>query len=696
MAFKALVQAINESARERDNVLTMNLIHSLKRDIRNDVVDAFVRAGPLIDKHMELYDTSKSFLDFLFKLCQIQPLEHRANYDDVRIHGCREEPNQTECDPTIEQSKWKRQLEKCQKDIDTFKELLEEVQKERDELKQAQCEDEQALRNDLKEFKTENDALKRKLILQTSRKELNVSQKEIHTRLYEDIKSKLSEVQEQRDDLERKNKDLEYQLGSFKHDLTLEKNRMDSIHSKTTDVEKLHKEMKKKLLECERQRDDLKTENEDLKLKLEQKESEMQRKENDLKNRQESLKTVQETLNEKCEKIQVLEKNKAQFNETSDYLSNLEKDLERIKGEKQKLKLKNQQITTILHDAAKSKLKEYVMSVMANFVHYLKNEFNLPDELMIPKLYEEFKTSVTFEWNPTRYIDVLNDNAFQQMDMETYIKRLMADFVNFLNEKFSDSYFDSYNSWWTKHYEIIYKTPLAITYENIAQQTSSAELKIKSLKNKLEIENEKHSEENKRLTKALHDAAKSKLKEYVMSVMANFVHYLKNKFNLTDELIIPKLYDEYKLKHKVNLEWEQQYYLDVLNDDIFAKTDLSFYIKMVMTGFVSFLEEKFQDSYSDAYNSWLLNNVKLINKTPLSITYDNAELKFEKLKNEHVRIADENKHMVNGLMNAAQTKLQHYIMRAMSNFVDFLKENLTFLMITRFLTYTMNSNRRGW
>ncbi|GBN98782.1 hypothetical protein AVEN_46558-1, partial [Araneus ventricosus] len=88
-------------------------------------------------------------LDFLFKLCQIQPLEHRTNYDDGRIHVCREEPNQTECDPTIEQSKWKSQLETCRKDFDTFKELLKEVQKDRDELKQARCEDEQVLRNDL-------------------------------------------------------------------------------------------------------------------------------------------------------------------------------------------------------------------------------------------------------------------------------------------------------------------------------------------------------------------------------------------------------------------------------------------------------------------------------------------------------------------------------------------------------------------
>ncbi|GBN77130.1 hypothetical protein AVEN_158051-1 [Araneus ventricosus] len=374
----------------------------------------------------------------------------------------------------------------------------------------------------------------------------------------------------------------------------------------------------------------------------------MQRKENDLKNQQESLRTVQETLNERCEKIQMLEENKAQFNETLHCLSNLEKDLERIEEEKQKLEHKNQQITTVLHDAAKSKLKEYVISVMANFVHYLKNEFNLPDELMIPKLYEEFKTNVTFEWNPAKYIDVLNDDAFQQMDMETYIKRFMANFLNFLNEKFSDSYSDSYKSWLTRHCEIIHKTPLSITYENIAQQTNSAELKIKSLKNKLKIEKEKHSEKNKRLTKALHDAAKSKLKEYVMSVMANFVHYLKNKFSLTDELIIPKLYDEYKSKNKVNLEWEQQHYLDVLNDDIFATTAMVFYIKNVMTGFVSFLEDKFQGSYSDSYSLWLINNSKLI-KTPLSITYEIAELKFKNLKNEHERHADENKQMTESI-----------------------------------------------
>ncbi|GBM38071.1 hypothetical protein AVEN_40951-1 [Araneus ventricosus] len=120
---------------------------------------AFVRAGPLIDKHMELYDTSKSFLEFLFKLCQIQPLEHRTNYDDVRINGRRDEPNQNECgiqklnecekNQITERNKLNSELEKCRKEL----ELLKEVQKELDELKQAKCEGsqcEQALRNDLR------------------------------------------------------------------------------------------------------------------------------------------------------------------------------------------------------------------------------------------------------------------------------------------------------------------------------------------------------------------------------------------------------------------------------------------------------------------------------------------------------------------------------------------------------------------
>lgn len=69
MVLKALVESILQSYREPNNLLHIQLLQTLKRDVAQDVTDAFMLSQPLVNKHPDLYRNSTSFLDFLFKLC---------------------------------------------------------------------------------------------------------------------------------------------------------------------------------------------------------------------------------------------------------------------------------------------------------------------------------------------------------------------------------------------------------------------------------------------------------------------------------------------------------------------------------------------------------------------------------------------------------------------------------------------------
>lgn len=69
MVLRTLVEAISQSLRDPHNLLHMQLVQSLKRDISHDVTEAFTESRPLIDEYPDLYRQSSSFLDFLFKLC---------------------------------------------------------------------------------------------------------------------------------------------------------------------------------------------------------------------------------------------------------------------------------------------------------------------------------------------------------------------------------------------------------------------------------------------------------------------------------------------------------------------------------------------------------------------------------------------------------------------------------------------------
>ncbi|GFR10404.1 uncharacterized protein TNCT_148041 [Trichonephila clavata] len=71
MVLKTLVDAILQSQRDPYNLLHVQLVQTLKKDISRDVTEAFTKSQPLVDQYPELYRSSSSFLDFLFKLCNV-------------------------------------------------------------------------------------------------------------------------------------------------------------------------------------------------------------------------------------------------------------------------------------------------------------------------------------------------------------------------------------------------------------------------------------------------------------------------------------------------------------------------------------------------------------------------------------------------------------------------------------------------
>ncbi|XP_054723531.1 putative leucine-rich repeat-containing protein DDB_G0290503, partial [Uloborus diversus] len=77
--FQDLVKFII-SYHKDDNVTTLKMINTLKREIHDDLTNAFEMAEPLLDKYSELYSQSSSFFDFLTLCCEWSPC-HRKKTD---------------------------------------------------------------------------------------------------------------------------------------------------------------------------------------------------------------------------------------------------------------------------------------------------------------------------------------------------------------------------------------------------------------------------------------------------------------------------------------------------------------------------------------------------------------------------------------------------------------------------------------
>ncbi|GFT24502.1 uncharacterized protein TNCV_3253141 [Trichonephila clavipes] len=85
MVLKTLVDAILQSQRDPYNLLHVQLVQTLKKDISRDLTEAFTASQPLVDQYPELSRSSSSFLDFLFKLCNVpSPPSPYCQGDDLQ------------------------------------------------------------------------------------------------------------------------------------------------------------------------------------------------------------------------------------------------------------------------------------------------------------------------------------------------------------------------------------------------------------------------------------------------------------------------------------------------------------------------------------------------------------------------------------------------------------------------------------
>ncbi|GBN13082.1 hypothetical protein AVEN_257670-1 [Araneus ventricosus] len=98
MVLKALVDAISQSLRDPHNLLHLQLVQSLKRDISQDVTEAFTESQPLVDQYPDLYRQSSSFLDFLFKLCiaPLPPTPLKSHSDGLELETCKRKLSEKE------------------------------------------------------------------------------------------------------------------------------------------------------------------------------------------------------------------------------------------------------------------------------------------------------------------------------------------------------------------------------------------------------------------------------------------------------------------------------------------------------------------------------------------------------------------------------------------------------------------------
>ena len=72
------------SYKKDDNVMSARTLQVLEKEIREDLIEAFELGEPIICENADLYDSSSSFVDFLFRLLNLTPPKRQAN-GDVRI-----------------------------------------------------------------------------------------------------------------------------------------------------------------------------------------------------------------------------------------------------------------------------------------------------------------------------------------------------------------------------------------------------------------------------------------------------------------------------------------------------------------------------------------------------------------------------------------------------------------------------------
>ena len=59
------MEAIIKSKQNPDDIFALNIVNTLKRELKYDLIQAYDLSKPLIDRNVSLYFQSKSFLDFL-------------------------------------------------------------------------------------------------------------------------------------------------------------------------------------------------------------------------------------------------------------------------------------------------------------------------------------------------------------------------------------------------------------------------------------------------------------------------------------------------------------------------------------------------------------------------------------------------------------------------------------------------------
>lgn len=71
MFFKTLVECLLERKKNPNDAMALNALHSLTRQMKNDLLEAYSLSLPLVLDHRNLFWESNSFMDFLIKLVEL-------------------------------------------------------------------------------------------------------------------------------------------------------------------------------------------------------------------------------------------------------------------------------------------------------------------------------------------------------------------------------------------------------------------------------------------------------------------------------------------------------------------------------------------------------------------------------------------------------------------------------------------------
>ncbi|GBO29226.1 hypothetical protein AVEN_242290-1 [Araneus ventricosus] len=381
---RSFVKTLFKHGRDNSST-TRQLLDTLKRDIRQDAVDAFDIAKPLIRQYSTLYSECNTFVDFLFKLC------------DVELKFGEKISSEEEKNLNLEIVNLTNVLETTKRDLDKF------------------VVDKQCLEKELETCLFDNDRLRR---------ETNLTRKDKYSYRFE-----LDEWNPETTDFEEQLKKLNSQLREYKS-----KNQTLNLNMDKMTAQK--EELENKLVSVEDELKSLRTEKRNLNEKIQSQKytAESSNIENeDLKEKIKTLKNKLDLLNNKYDNY---------FRTSNEQIKELESRFEKSKSDVGNLrhaldeKIRSLKETSMQNELLKNELdsKSNQLMVYSGQLQRIQSSQMLPTGVSD---YETLRENAQLKKESYQWKEF---HDYMSQEFEIYVKYLLNAYNTYRMDQFKEAF----------------------------------------------------------------------------------------------------------------------------------------------------------------------------------------------------------------------------------------------------------------